>query len=100
MEVQFYKGTVNVPGGGSESKPWPELVQDIFHGSERRKPGKQYLVYLQGRTTAELFRDYAGFFAYQSPGGWFFYDAEPVKGQAASKVFIPFHRIVRIEVSG
>jgi len=47
------------------------------------------------RTTPETFFDYSGgCFSYQSYGGFFFFTTP------GSKTFIPYHQIVRIEISG
>jgi len=88
MEVQFHKGTTNVPDTGSETVPHARP-------KERRRTGRRYDVYLVNRTTPETFFDYSGgCFSYQSYGGFFFFTTP------GSKTFIPYHQIVRIEVSG
>jgi len=88
MEVQFHKGTTNVPDTGSETVP-------LTRTKERRRTGREYRVYLVNRTTPEVFCDYSGgCFSYQSYGGFFFFTAP------GSKTFIPYHQIVRIEISG
>ena len=88
MEVQFHKGTVNVPVKSSETASYPAP-------KERRRMGRRYDVYLVNRSTPETFFDYSGgCFSYQSYGGFFFFTAP------GSKTFIPYHQIVRIEISG
>jgi len=86
--IQFHKGTVNVPVRDSETVPHARP-------KERRRTGREYHVYLVNRTSPEVFYDYSGgCFSYQSYGGFFFFTAP------GSKTFIPYHQIVRIEVSG
>jgi len=106
MEVQFHEGAVNVPEGKTETKSYPYTLRaedadaiTTFDGTvrskERRRTGRRYDVYLVNRSTPETFFDYSGgCFSYQSYGGFFFFTAP------GSKVFIPYHQIVRIEVSG
>jgi len=95
MEAQFFEGTVNLPVTVSETKA------GLIRPSERRKTDRRYLVYLRGRTTAEVFYDYTGsYLAHQDRGGWVFYTKAPVAGEPIEKVWIPWHRIVSVEIVG
>jgi len=120
MEVQFHKGTVNIPDTGSRTLGAVEAgashagahMDDTFgqtpqravpvagppastRSKERRRTGREYRVYLVNRTSPETFFDYSGgCFSYQSYGGFFFFTTP------GSKTFIPYHQIVRIEISG
>jgi len=124
MEAQFFEGTVNLPVTGSESTAEAGASHAGAHmgntfgqtpqravpdagppasstPSERRKTDRRYLVYLRGRTTAEVFYDYTGsYLAHQDRGGWVFYTKAPVAGEPIEKVWIPWHRIVSVEIVG
>jgi len=95
MEVQFHKGTVNIPVKGSHTTGLIHQEMAYAKPKERRRTGREYRVYLVNRTTPETFFDYSGgCFSYQSYGGFFFFTTP------GSKTFIPYHQIVRIEISG
>ena len=130
MEVQFHEGTVSLPVTGTrtgavveagetqQAAQAPRQLGRSRHAcadyppemgtapassstSERRKTGRRYLVYLRGRTTAEVFYDYTGsYLAHQDRGGWVFYTKAPVAGEPIEKVWIPWHRIVSVEIVG